>query len=41
LYDLAVAGANAEFQDALTALSDANPVELTFLHPQSVKYFSI
>jgi hypothetical protein len=39
LYELAVTGAFVGFGDALAALSDAYPAELTFLHPQSVRYF--
>jgi hypothetical protein len=34
-----MAGAFDGFDDALTALLDACPMELTFLHPQSVKFF--
>jgi hypothetical protein len=41
LFDLVVAGAFDGFDHALTALSDACPVELTFLHPQSAKYYFI
>jgi hypothetical protein len=39
LYELAVTGAFVGFEDALAALPDAYPAELTFLHPQSVRYF--